>query len=248
VNRTTERKRGAQMKETRCPFLETKTVTFCKAFPSKMIPVDRLYTSESLCTTCHFEECSLYNEVAGAGKGMENVRGFHLKSGYYYHPKHLWVAPHDGEEGEARVGIDDFSARLVGRVDRASVPAVGVAVKENHVCFLLHSGPRTAHLVSPANGVVKAVNPKVAADPSLLNDDPYGEGWIFSLQLKGDAVKGLYHETVARKWYESEVERLQRVFSSDLGMTATDGGEALTDISGRLNDAQWGKIVSQFLG
>jgi hypothetical protein len=38
------------------------------------------------------------------------------------------------------------------------------------------------------------------------------------------------------------------VFSSDLGMLATDGGEALTDISGRLNDAQWGKIVSQFLG
>jgi len=146
------------------------------------------------------------------------------------------------------VGIDDFSARLIGRVDRASVPAVGVAVKENNVCFLLHSGPRTVRLVSPANGVVKTVNPKVAADPSILNDDPYSEGWIFSMRLKEDAVKGLYHENVARKWFESEVERLQRVFTSDLGMTATDGGEALTDISSRLNDAQWGKIVSQFLG
>jgi glycine cleavage system H protein len=179
---------------------------------------------------------------------MENVRGFRLQSEYYYHPKHLWVAPFDGEEGEARVGIDDFSARLIGRIDRASVPAVGVAVKENHVCFLLHSGSRTVHLVAPANGVIKAVNPKVSADPSILNDDPYSEGWIFSLRLKEDAVKGLYHETVARKWYESEVERLQRVFSSDLGMLATDGGEALTDISSRLTDAQWGKIVSQFLG
>jgi hypothetical protein len=102
--------------------------------------------------------------------------------------------------------------------------------------------------VAPVDGVVKAVNPKVGADPSILNDDPYSEGWIFSLQLKRDAVKGLYHQTVARKWFESEVERLQRVFSSDLGMVATDGGEALTDISSRLNDAQWGKIVSQFLG
>ncbi|MBE0607489.1 MAG: glycine cleavage system protein H [Deltaproteobacteria bacterium] len=236
------------MRETRCPFLETKTVTFCKAYPSKMIPVDRMSSSESLCNTCHYEECSLYSEVSGAGKGMENVRGFQLKSDYYYHPKHLWVAPFDGKEGEARVGIDDFSARLIGRVDRASVPAVGVAVKENNVCFLLHSGQRTTRLVSPANGVVKAVNPRVAADPSILNDDPYSEGWIFSMRLKEDAVKGLYHETVARKWFESEVERLQRVFSSDLGMLATDGGEALTDISSRLNDAQWEKIVSQFLG
>jgi len=235
------------MKETRCPFLETKTVTFCKAFPSKMIPVDRMSSSEGLCNTCNFEECALYSEVGGV-KGMENVRGFHLQPDYYYHPKHLWVAPSPGGEDEARVGIDDFSARLIGKVDRASVPAVGVAVKENSVCFLLHSGQRTARLVSPANGVIKAVNPKVAADPSILNDDPYSEGWIFSLRLKGDAVKGLYHENVARKWFGSEVERLQRVFSSDLGMMATDGGEALTDISSRLNDTQWGKIVSQFLG
>ena len=236
------------MKETRCPFLETKTVVFCKAFPSKMIPVDRMSSTGGLCNTCQYEECPLYGEVSGAVKGRETVRGFHLQSEYYYHPKHLWVAPFDGEEGEARVGIDDFSARLIGRIDRASVPAVGVAVQENRVCFLLHSGPRTVHLVAPANGVVKSVNPKVAADPSILNDDPYSEGWIFSMRLKGDAVKGLYHQTVARKWYESEVERLQRVFSSDLGMTATDGGEALTDISSRLNDVQWGKIVSQFLG
>jgi glycine cleavage system H protein len=236
------------MKETRCPFLETKTVTFCKAFPSKMIPVDKMSSSESLCNTCNYEECALYSEVSGAGKGTENVRGFHLHPEYYYHPKHLWVAPRDGEEGEARVGIDDFSSRLIGRVDRASVPAVGVAVKENSVCFLLHAGPRTVRMVSPASGVVKAVNPKVAADPSIVNDDPYSEGWIFSLRLKGDQVKGLYHENVARKWFESEVERLQRVFSSDLGMLGTDGGEALAEIGGRLNDAQWGKIVSQFLG
>jgi glycine cleavage system H protein len=236
------------MKEMKCPFLETKTVTFCKAFPSKMIPVDRMSSSEGLCNTCNYEECSLYSEVSGPVKGVDNVRGFHLHPDYYYHPKHLWVALSPGEEDEARVGIDDFSARLIGRVDRASVPAVGVAVKENSVCFLLHSGQRTVRLVSPANGVVKAVNPKVAAHPSILNDDPYSEGWIFSLRLRRDEVKGLYHENVARKWFGNEVERLQRVFSSDLGMTATDGGEALTDISGRLNDAQWGKIVSQFLG
>ena len=236
------------MKEKRCPFLETKTVTFCKAFPSKMIPVDRMSSSEGLCNTCNYEECALYSEVSGVGKGMENVRGFHLKSAYYYHPKHLWVAPSSAEEGEARVGIDDFAARLIGKVDRISAPAAGVPVKENSVCFLLHSGQRTVRMVSPADGVMKAVNPRVAADPSIINDDPYSEGWVFSMRPKGDAVSGLYHETVARKWLESEVERLHRVFSSDLGMTATDGGEAHADFSSRLNDAQWGKIVSQFLG
>ena len=236
------------MKERQCPFLETRTVTYCRAYPSKMIPVDRLSSSESLCTTCEFEGCSLYREVHGAGLGVESVRGFHLKSDYYYHPKHLWVSPGSGEEGEARVGIDDLSARLIGRIDRASVPSAGAVVKENSVCFLLHSGSRTARLVSPVSGVVTGVNGRVVSEPSLLNDDPYGEGWVFSMRLKGEAVKGLYHETVARKWFSCEVERLQRAFTSDLGMTATDGGEALRDISGRLNDAQWGRVVGQFLG
>jgi glycine cleavage system H protein len=236
------------MKERKCPFLETKTVTFCKAYPVKMIPVDRMSSSEGLCNTCQFEECSLYKEVHSAGKDVESFRGFHLKSDYYYHPKHLWVALSPGGEGEARVGIDDLSARLIGRVDRVSVPAVGTPVKENSVCFLLHSGQRTVRLVSPASGVIKSVNPRLASDPSLPNDDPYSEGWIFSLRIRENAVNGLYHESVARKWFESEVERLQRVFSSDLGMTAADGGEALRDISTRLNEAQWGKIIGQFLG
>jgi hypothetical protein len=53
------------MKERKCPFLETKTVTFCKAFPSKMIPVDRMSSSEGLCNTCNYEECALYSEVSG---------------------------------------------------------------------------------------------------------------------------------------------------------------------------------------
>lgn len=235
------------MKDRKCPFLETKTVTFCKAFPVKMIPVDRMSSSKGMCNTTDFQECSLYNEVSHTAKGLESVRGIQLKSDCYYHPKHLWVALCP-EEGEARVGIDDFASRLVGKVDRASLPGPDMPVKENSVCFLLHSGPRTVRMVAPANGIIKAVNPRVASDPSIINQDPYSDGWIFSMRMKGDAVNGLYHENVARKWLECEVERLQRVFVTDLGMTATDGGEALPDLSARLTEAQWSKIVSQFLG
>ena len=236
------------MKERKCPFLETTTVTYCKAYPVKMIRVDSMSNAKGICNTNNFQDCSLYCEVGDTAKGVENVRGFQLKTEYYYHPKHLWLALSPEDETEARVGIDDFSARLIGKVNRISTPGANMTVKENSVCFLLHSGERTVRMVAPATGTIKAVNPKVAADPSLLNTDPYNEGWVFSMKLKGDAVNGLYHENVARKWLECDVERLQKVFASDLGMTSTDGGEALADISGKLTEAQWGKIISQFLG
>lgn len=236
------------MKDKKCPFLETKTVTFCKAYPVKMIPLDRMSSSKGVCNTNDFQGCSLYSEVSHSGKGFDSVRGFQLKSDCYYHPKHLWVSLAAENDGEARVGIDDFATRLIGKIDRASLPGASMPVKDNTVCFLLHSGNRTARIVAPANGVIKAINPKVAADPSVINEDPYNEGWIFSMRLKGDAVNGLYHGNVARKWLESEVERLQKSFASDLGITSTDGGEALPDISSRLTEAQWVKIVSQYLG
>ena len=236
------------MKERKCPFLETTTVTYCKAFPVKMIPVDRMSTAKGICNTTNFQECSLYCEVSHTGKDADNIRGITLKPEYYYHPKHLWVALSPDDETEARVGIDDFAARLVGRVHRLSSPGANMPVKENSVCFLLHSGERTVRMVAPATGTIKAVNPKVTTDPSILNTDPYNEGWIYSMRIRQDAVNGLYHENVARKWMECEVERLQKFFASDLGMTSTDGGETIADISGRLNEAQWVKIVSQFLG
>jgi len=236
------------MKERKCPFLETKTVTFCKAYPVKMIPLDRMSSSKGMCNTTDFMGCSLYSEVSHSAKGLDNVRGFQLKSDCYYHPKHLWVSLSRESDGEARVGVDDFATRLIGKIDRVSLPGASMCVKENSICFLLHSGQRTARFISPTDGSIKAVNPKIASDPSIINQDPYGDGWIFSMRPKGDAVSGLFHENVARKWLECEVERLQKVFAADLGMTATDGGEALPDISGRLTEAQWGKIVNQFLG
>lgn len=236
------------MNEPRCPFLETSAATLSKASPAKGTSGDRASAERTLCHTAGFRECALYHEAQRAGEGPETVRGFRLEPDYYYHPKHVWVASSPEGGNEARIGIDDFAARLIGRIVRASVPGEGMPVKENTVCFLLHPGKRTVRLVAPASGSVRAVNPRVAADPSLINRDPYGEGWIFSLRPEGHAVEGLYHGSVARRWLESEVERLQWIFASDLGMTATDGGEALADISDRLTDARWAGVIRQFLG
>jgi len=103
-------------------------------------------------------------------------------------------------------------------------------------------------MVSPGDGIVREINRKVVEDPGLINRDPYEEGWLFSMHLAGDWIPRLYHGGVARQWLDWEAERLHRMFSSDLGITATDGGEALTDISSRLNEAQWSRIVALFLG
>ena len=241
--------RGAPMTDEKCPFLEMTTVTFCKAFPvKKMIPLDRSTSAKGLCHSGNFRLCSAFREIEGHATAAENVRGFQLRPDYYFHPRHVWIAPGKESDTEARVGADDFTQRLVGRIDRLSLPPEGFPVRENSVCFLLHSGDKTARMVAPGDGIVKAINKKVVDDPGLINRDPYEEGWLFSMHIAGDSIPRMYHGGVARQWLDWEAERLHRMFSSDLGITATDGGEALSDISSRLNEAQWSRIVALFLG
>lgn len=237
------------MKEEKCPFFEVATVTFCKAYPvKKMIPVDKSSSAKCVCNTDDFRACPAFREIEAHNSEAEHVRGFVLKSGYHFHPKHVWLAPSEEGDGEFRVGIDDFFQKVIGPIDSVSLPPEGSTVKENNVCLLLHSGKRTARMVAPGDGIIQSVNPRISADPKLLNRDPYNDGWIFSMHLAGEALRRLFHGSVAKKWLDCEVERLQRMFSSDLGITATDGGESLPDISGRLNEAQWSRVVSLFLG
>jgi glycine cleavage system H protein len=236
------------MNACKCPFLEMTTLSFCKAFPTKkMVPVGKGAAQKSPCSTPGYCDCALYKERNAPEKDMENVRGFLLKTDYFFHPRHAWLCAADNEN-EARLGIDDFTQKLVGTIDRVSVPPEGTAVRENGVCLLLHSGPRVLKMAAPADGVIRALNPKVAANPALINRDPYNEGWILSMHLTGEGIKGLYYGNSAKRWLDWEGERLKRMFASDLGLTATDGGEPVPDFGSQLNEAQWGKIVNQFLG
>ena len=233
----------------KCPFLEMTTVFFCKAYPTrKMIPVGKGAAQKSPCSTPGYNECALFKERNAPEKDVEHIRGFLLKTDYFFHPRHVWVSIARNNENEVRLGVDDFTQKLMGTIERVSVPPEGTAVKENGVCFLLHSGQRVVKMVAPADGVIHTINPKVSAHPALINHDPYNEGWILSMHLTGDGIKGLYYGNSARRWLDWEGERLKRMFASDLGLTATDGGEPVPGFGERLSEAQWGQIVNQFLG
>jgi len=236
------------MKEGKCPLLEITAVAFCKAYPVKMIPLDKGSSTSGICHTSEFHECALYKERSKPYTGVESVRGFLLKSDYYLHPRHVWVSPSEENENGATLGIDDFCQKLIGKIDRVTIPSEGSTIKENAVCFLLHSGQRTVKMVSPVDGIIKTVNSKLASDPSVINRDPYDEGWLFTMHVHGEGLKGLFFGDSAKRWLTWEVERLQRTFSSELGLTATDGGESLSDISSKLTEAQWSRVINQFIG
>lgn len=97
-----------------------------------------------------------------------------------YTAEHEWVA-RDGET--ATVGITEFAAVALGEVVFLSLPEVGSTVSAGQTCGEIESTKSVSDLYAPADGVVVEVNSAVLDEANLVNDDPYGRGWLFRLRI-----------------------------------------------------------------
>jgi glycine cleavage system H protein len=104
-----------------------------------------------------------------------------------YTAEHEWIAL-DGDV--ATVGITDFAADKLGDVVYVDLPAVGSAVTAAAVCGEIESTKSVGELYAPLAGEVVEVNDAVVDDPSLVNADPFGGGWLVKLRIAG-APEGL---------------------------------------------------------
>jgi len=101
-----------------------------------------------------------------------------------YASSHEWVRL----EGEiATVGISDHAQEELTDVVFVELPAMGRTVDAGDPTAVVESVKAASDIYAPVSGEVVEVNPDVEADPSLVNTDPYGKGWIFKLKVKDAA-------------------------------------------------------------
>jgi glycine cleavage system H protein len=98
-----------------------------------------------------------------------------------YTEKHEWLRA--GSSNTVRVGITEFAADALGDIVYVSLPQVGEAVARDDACAELESTKSVSDVYAPASGVVTAVNELLADTPETINSDPYGDGWLFDLEL-----------------------------------------------------------------
>ena len=98
-----------------------------------------------------------------------------------YHPEHMWVRPLDG--GRVEVGITDFAQQQLGDITYIHLPDVNESVTAGEPLGEVESAKAVSDLLAPASGVVDAVNGAVLDNPELVNEDPYGKGWMLRVTL-----------------------------------------------------------------
>jgi glycine cleavage system H protein len=102
-----------------------------------------------------------------------------------YSAEHEWVR--SGNESTVRIGITDYAADQLGDIVFASLPTVGETVAAGDACGELESTKSVSDIFSPVPGVVAAVNAVLESNPETINADPYGDGWLFEVDLEDGA-------------------------------------------------------------
>ena len=110
-----------------------------------------------------------------------------IPDGLYYTAEHEWVSE-PADDGTVRVGITDFAQDALGDVVYVQMPEVGASVSGADVVGEVESTKSVSDIYAPVTGEVVARNEALDDDPSLLNSDPYGEGWLLEIKVSDPSV------------------------------------------------------------
>ena len=128
-----------------------------------------------------------------------------LPDDLYYHNDHCWVRV---ENGKARIGFDDFGQATAGKILFVRLKPQGKTIEAGKSFGSIETGKWVGPLRAPISGTILEVNPEVKKKPTIINEDPYGDGWLIVVEptnlepelanlVTGDAIKA---------WIDKEIE------------------------------------------
>ncbi len=122
--------------------------------------------------------------------------------GLKYTQQHEWAR---SEDGSAAVGLSDYAQDKLGEIVFVELPDVGAEVEAGKSAAVIESVKAVADLYAPVSGKVTEVNEALLDQPEVINQDPYGEGWVFKVEVKEESQleklmdKAAYEEFIIKE-------------------------------------------------
>lgn len=134
------------------------------------------------------------------------IQGYNMPEDLYYEEHHFWVR----EQGDLLVmGLDDFGQKMAGEIVYVQLPAEGKRLQAGKPFAKMESGKWLGKIYAPVNGELSEVNEELEINPTLINEDCYGKGWMFKMrpddkEQLGDLIHG---PEAIEKWVLADIER-----------------------------------------
>jgi len=202
------------------------------------------------CSKCDFDQ---YFEDVWTTKTtsipfeVQQVKGFDVPMGYYFHDGHAWARIESG--GCIRIGLDDFALKVLGKADGLDLPLMGKELDQGKIGWGLKRKDNLADILSPIDGVIVEVNSRIRENPELANREPYSDGWLFMVRtpdIKATMGK-LMADQSSLSWMNNEVKNLETMIEDVAGPLAADGGYLADDVYGNLPQLGWNNLTKAFL-
>ena len=138
-----------------------------------------------------------------------DIQGYNLPEDLYYEKNHYWVKV----EGDMLVmGMDDFAQQLAGDIVFVQLPFAGKTLKTGKKFAQVESGKWLGKVYAPVNGELIEGNEALEAEPSLINQDCYGKGWMFKIKPADmNELNNLIHApSDIEKWVLADIEKYKQ--------------------------------------
>ena len=143
---------------------------------------------------------------------MVNILGWEYPEGLYYSKDHMWVKI---EDGKARVGLTEYGQHLASKILFVRLKSKGSTVKQGRILGTLESGKWVGPIKAPLSGKVVEVNEdlKSRSMVKLINEDPYGRGWIAVIEpsnLEEEKKNLMVKPEEIEPWLKKEIEKYEK--------------------------------------
>ncbi len=135
-----------------------------------------------------------------------NIEGYDIPDDLYYEEHHYWARV---EGDTVIVGATDYTQKSAGEFVYVELPYEGDKVEQGKPFATIESGKWTGRIYSPVSGEIVEVNEDLEDDYTMINQDPYGEGWIVKIKPSNleEELKNLFHEKKeVEEWMKKEIE------------------------------------------
>ncbi len=95
-----------------------------------------------------------------------------------YHKEHMWVRP------DGTIGISFYAQDQLGEIVFIEVPEAGAEVEAGEAFGEIESRKSVSDLYAPVSGTIKEINSEVLDAPEIMNEEPYGKGWVATIELR----------------------------------------------------------------
>jgi len=137
---------------------------------------------------------------------MPRIGQYWVSTELYYTTEHTWARIQ--ENGTVKVGVDDFASKTAGKILFVEMLEIGKEVEYMKPFGEIETSKWIGELYSPLTGRIVALNKEVLEKPQLMNEDPYGAGWLIEIQpvKVNEEIPKLLHGEKAVEWLKKEIE------------------------------------------